>query len=73
MGELSLVYAVLSTAIGMINLFLYPCWMGHLLFFTIEALTAKPDPSIVNKLMTLGFVLLIFLMIFSVINDFLCP
>ena len=53
--------AVLSTAIGMINLFPIPVLDGgHLLFFTIEALTGKkPDPSIVNKFMTLGFFLLI--------------
>ena len=67
--------AVLSTAIGMINLFPIPVLDGgHLLFYTIEALTGnKPDPSIVNKFMTLGFFLLISLMLFSVINDFFCP
>ena len=67
--------AVLSTAIGMINLFPIPVLDGgHLLFFTIEALTGKkPDPSIVNKFMTLGFFLLISLMLFSIFNDFLCP
>ena len=67
--------AVLSTAIGMINLFPIPVLDGgHLLFFAIEALTGKkPDPSIVNKFMTLGFFLLISLMLFSIFNDFLCP
>ena len=67
--------AVLSTAIGMINLFPIPVLDGgHLLFFSIEALTGKkPDPSIVNKFMTLGFFLLISLMLFSIFNDFLCP
>ena len=67
--------AVLSTAIGMINLFPIPVLDGgHLMFFTIEALTGnKPDPSIVNKLMTLGFLLLVSLMLFSIFNDFLCP
>ncbi len=67
--------AVLSTAIGMINLFPIPVLDGgHLLFFTIEALTGKkPDPSIVNKFMTFGFFLLISLMLFSIFNDFLCP
>ena len=67
--------AVLSTAIGMINLFPIPVLDGgHLLFFAIEALTGKkPDPSIVNKFMTLGFFILISLMLFSMFNDFLCP
>ena len=67
--------AVLSTAIGMINLFPIPVLDGgHLLFFAIEALTGKkPDPSMVNKFMTLGFFILISLMLFSIFNDFLCP
>ena len=67
--------AVLSTAIGMINLFPIPVLDGgHLLFFAIEALTGKkPDPSIVNKFMTIGFFILISLMLFSIFNDFLCP
>ena len=67
--------AVLSTAIGMINLFPIPVLDGgHLLFFAIEALTGKkPDPKIINKFMTLGFFILISLMLFSIFNDFLCP
>ena len=67
--------AVLSTAIGMINLFPIPVLDGgHLMFFTAEALLGrKPDPKLINNFMTLGFVLLIGLMVFSVFNDFLCP
>ena len=67
--------AVLSTAIGMINLFPIPVLDGgHLLFFTIEALTRKkPDPIIVNKFMTIGLFLLITLMLFSIFNDVFCP
>ena len=67
--------AVLSSAIGMINLFPIPVLDGgHLLFFTAEALIGKkPDPRIVNTFMTLGFLLLIALMLFSILNDFLCP
>ena len=67
--------AVLSTAIGMINLFPIPVLDGgHLLFFTIEALVGKkPNPKIVNFFMTIGFFLLIGLMFFSIFNDFLCP
>ena len=67
--------AVLSTAIGMINLFPIPVLDGgHLLFFAVEAVIGKkPEPSIINKFMTLGFFLLIFLMVFSRFNDFMCP
>ena len=67
--------AVLSTAIGIINLFPIPVLDGgHLLFFTIEALIGKkPNPDIINKFMTLGFILLMSLMLFSIFNDFLCP
>ena len=67
--------AVLSTAIGMINLFPIPVLDGgHLMFFTVEAILGKkPNQNIVNSFMTLGFVLLIGLMLFSLFNDFLCP
>ncbi len=67
--------AAFSTAIGLINLFPIPVLDGgHLLFFTIEAVIGKkPNPSIVNSLMTLGLFLLIGLMLFSIFNDFLCP
>ena len=67
--------AVLSTAIGMINLFPIPVLDGgHLMFFTVEALIGrKPNQKIVNTFMALGFFLLVGLMLFSVLNDFLCP
>ena len=64
--------AVLSTAIGMINLFPIPVLDGgHLLFFTIEAVIGKkPNPSIINKFMTLGFLILIILMFFLYLTTF---
>ena len=67
--------AVLSTAIGMINLFPIPVLDGgHLMFFTVEALIGrKPNQKIVNTFMALGFFLWLGLMLFSVLNDFLCP
>jgi len=67
--------AVLSTAIGMINLFPIPVLDGgHLMFFTVEAILGKkPNQNIINTFMTVGFVLLVGLMIFSLFNDFLCP
>ena len=67
--------AVLSVAIGMINLFPIPVLDGgHLMFFAVEAILGrKPNPSVVNIFMTLGFFLIISLMIFSVFNDVFCP
>ena len=67
--------AVLSTAIGMINLFPIPVLDGgHLMFFAVEAMIGKkPNPNIVNTFMTVGFILLVGLMLFSLFNDFLCP
>ncbi len=67
--------AVLSTAIGMINLFPIPVLDGgHLMFFTVEAIIGqKPNQKIVNTFMTFGFVILVGLMLFSLFNDFLCP
>ena len=76
-GSLSFLWfiGVLSTAIGMINLFPIPVLDGgHLMFFIAEAITGKkPNQRIINSFMTLGFVLLICLMLFSLFNDFLCP
>ncbi len=67
--------AVLSTAIGMINLFPIPVLDGgHLMFFAVEAISGrKPNPKLINSFMTIGFMLLIGLMVFSIFNDFLCP
>ena len=57
----------------MINLFPIPVLDG-VFCFTVEAVIGrKPEPSIINKFMTLGFFLLIFLMVFSIFNDFMCP
>ena len=75
-GSLSYLWfiAVLSTAIGAINLFPVPVLDGgHLVFFTVEALLGrKPDAKLINAFMTAGFVLLIGLMVFTIFNDFLC-
>ena len=67
--------AVLSVAIGMINLFPIPVLDGgHLMFFAFEAvLGKKPNPVVVNGFMTLGFFIIVSLMVFSIFNDVLCP
>lgn len=66
---------VLSAAIGMINLFPIPVLDGgHLLFFIFEAvLGKKPNPAAMNSFMTIGFFVLVSLMLFSLINDLFCP
>jgi regulator of sigma E protease len=44
------------------------------MFFTVEAVMGKkPSQKIINTFMALGFVLLVGLMLFSLLNDFLCP
>ena len=67
--------AVLSTAIGMINLFPIPVLDGgHLMFFTCEAVLGKQlNPKIINGFMTFGFLILIILMSLALFNDFFCP
>ena len=67
--------AVLSTAIGMINLFPIPVLDGgHLLFYAYEAVTGNPPPEKALRLLfAAGMALVLGMMIFSVFNDFLCP
>ena len=67
--------AYISISLGLVNLFPIPMLDGgHLMFFTVEAILGrKPNPKLINIFMTVGFILLIGLMIFSIFNDFLCP
>jgi regulator of sigma E protease len=66
--------AVLSTAIGLLNLFPVPVLDGgHLVFFAWEAVTGRPPQErVLNVLMTIGLFLIIALMVFAFGNDFLC-
>lgn len=66
--------AVLSTAIGMLNLFPVPVLDGgHLVFFAWEAVTGKPPADkALQFLMSLGLFVIITLMIFAFSNDILC-
>ena len=63
--------ALLSTAIGMLNLFPIPILDGgHLMIFLYEAITGKqPHEKVLNIAMSVGFVLLMALMIFATYND----
>ncbi len=66
--------AVLSTAVGMLNLFPIPVLDGgHLVFHAIEAVTGRPPSEPVLKvLMTVGLTLLLGLMVFALTNDVTC-
>ena len=66
--------AMLSTAVGMMNLFPIPVLDGgHLLFFAYEAVARRPPPErVMGVLMTIGLVLLLSLMIFGLSNDVMC-
>lgn len=67
--------AVLSAAIGFLNLLPIPVLDGgHLLFFTYEAIAGKPaSDRIVNFLTLIGLGLVVSLMVFGLSNDLLCP
>lgn len=67
--------AMLSTAVGFLNLFPIPMLDGgHLMFYTWEAVAGKPpSEKVFNGLMALGMALVFTLMIFGLSNDLLCP
>ncbi|WP_270730642.1 RIP metalloprotease RseP [Shimia sp. Alg240-R146] len=67
--------AVISTAIGMLNLFPIPMLDGgHLVFYGYEAVTGRPpSDSWLDVLMRVGLTLVLGLMLFGLLNDlFLC-
>lgn len=63
--------ALISTAIGMLNLFPIPILDGgHLAMFAYESVTGRPPhEKFLNVAMSIGFVLLMALMIFATYND----
>ena len=67
--------AVLSTAVGLLNLFPVPVLDGgHLMFYAYEAVTGKPPSDrALRFLMTVGMTLILSLMLFAVFNDIFCP
>jgi regulator of sigma E protease len=67
--------AVLSTAVGLLNLFPIPVLDGgHLVFHTYEALTGKPpSDGALRILMGIGLAMLLSLMAFALTNDLFCP
>ncbi|PIL19492.1 hypothetical protein P775_15240 [Puniceibacterium antarcticum] len=67
--------AVLSTAVGLLNLFPVPVLDGgHLCFFAFEAVSGRPPSDLALKvLMSIGLTLVLGLMVFSLSNDIFCP
>lgn len=67
--------AVLSTAVGLLNLFPIPALDGgHLTFYAYEAVAGKPpSDAALRILMTVGIMLVLGLMLFALGNDLFCP
>ncbi len=77
MGVESFVWfiAMLSVAVGLMNLFPIPVLDGgHLVFHAYEAVTGKPPTDrALRVMMSAGLVLLLSLMVFASTNDVFCP
>ncbi len=67
--------AVLSTAVGLLNLFPIPVLDGgHLVFFAYEAVSGRPpSDKALRVLMTVGLTLMLGMMLFALSNDLFCP
>ena len=67
--------AVLSTAVGLLNLFPIPVLDGgHLIFHAYEAVAGRPPSDRALKVfMSVGLTLLLSLMLFALTNDIFCP
>lgn len=67
--------ALLSVAVGLMNLFPIPVLDGgHLVFHAYEAVTGKPPSDrALQVMMTAGLALLLSLMVFALTNDLFCP
>lgn len=76
-GAQSFIYfiAVLSTAVGLLNLFPIPALDGgHLTFYAYEAVTGRPPSDrALQVLMSIGLALVLSLMVFALGNDLFCP
>lgn len=67
--------AILSAAIGFLNLLPIPVLDGgHLMFYTYEAIAGRPPSDrALNILTSLGLAAVLTLMIFGLTNDLFCP
>lgn len=77
MGLSSFVWfvAMLSTAVGLMNLFPVPVLDGgHLVFFAYEAVAGKPPTQrVLHVMMSVGLAVILGLMVFALSNDIFCP
>ncbi|EBA17724.1 membrane-associated zinc metalloprotease, putative [Roseobacter sp. SK209-2-6] len=66
--------AVLSTAVGLLNLFPVPALDGgHLVFYAYEAVAGRPpSDGVIKVLMSLGITIILSLMVFALANDLFC-
>jgi regulator of sigma E protease len=66
--------AVLSTAVGLLNLFPIPALDGgHLVFYAYEAVAGKPPSDLALRvLMGAGVIMILSLMVFALGNDLFC-
>jgi len=66
--------ALFSAAIGFMNLLPIPVLDGgHLVFFAYEAIFKRPpNQKAFSALMTVGFALVLFFMMFAIFNDYFC-
>ncbi|MEP4038576.1 RIP metalloprotease RseP [Pseudophaeobacter sp.] len=66
--------AVLSTAVGLLNLFPIPALDGgHLVFYAYEAVVGRPPSDrAMQVLMTVGIAMILSLMVFALSNDIFC-
>ncbi|MEX3015168.1 RIP metalloprotease RseP [Gymnodinialimonas hymeniacidonis] len=66
--------AVLSTAVGLLNLFPIPVLDGgHLVFHAYEGVTGKPpSDKVLRVFMSVGLAMLLSLMLFALTNDIWC-
>jgi regulator of sigma E protease len=67
--------AVLSVAVGLLNLFPIPVLDGgHLVFYAYEAVVGRPpSDGVLRVLMAVGLTLVLSLMVFALGNDLFCP
>lgn len=67
--------AVLSTAVGLLNLFPIPVLDGgHLVFYAYEAVAGRPpSDKALRIIMSVGLVFVLSLMVFALGNDIFCP
>ena len=74
-GLVALIYlmALLSINVGVINLLPLPAFDGgRILFLIIEKIKGSPvDPKVENTIHSIGFILLILLMLYVTFNDIL--